>query len=78
LGSCNDLKADIKLNGADIFRREILTVCPTKSTLSYAEVEQQVKRDVLRSKNEDGEPAYYNGNIMGRFFSGRDMKDCRR
>lgn len=70
-GSSEYLLADIKQFGEDAFKREILNFYSTKVGLSYAEVEEQFKRDVLRATLADGSPAYYNKNVLGKYFRGK-------
>jgi hypothetical protein len=67
-GSCAELLEDIKTHGETRFQRRILKFCASKSELGYAEVEAQVKNDVLTAKLPDGQWAFYNANIMNRFF----------
>lgn len=62
-GSCDELKEDVKLLGADNFKREILYLCPHKKSMSYYETYEQFKRDVLLRED------YYNTNISGNFYS---------
>jgi hypothetical protein len=59
-GSCNDLNADIERLGKDNFEREIISCHKTRWEWSYAELKEQVDRDVLRRKD------YYNGIIRVR------------
>jgi len=47
------------------FTFQILSLHTSKGTLAYNEVDQMVKRDVLRLKFADGERMYYNGCIPG-------------
>ena len=61
-GSCDELKADVKVLGADKFLREILYICPHKKSMSYYETYEQFNRNVLMNES------YYNTNIEGRFF----------
>jgi len=67
-GSCDELLKDIKEYGEEAFTREILMLCKTRREHTYAEVEMQVKADVLTAKLPSGQWAYFNGNIMNRFF----------
>ncbi|MCZ7926176.1 hypothetical protein [Agrobacterium pusense] len=67
-GSSKELAADIKELGQDNFRREILAFYPTRAATNYAEVAYQMKLDVLTAKLEDGSFAYYNRNILARYF----------
>jgi len=59
-GSCNELNADIERLGKDNFEREILSCYKTRWEWSYAELKEQVDRDVLRRKD------FYNGIIRVR------------
>ena len=68
--SSKDLNADIKLLGKENFSFKILSFYETKGKTNYAEVKEQFTRDVLNSKNEDGEYLYYNTNILSRYFRG--------
>jgi hypothetical protein len=67
-GSSKELQADIKKYGEQRFERTIMELSCTKKYLSYCEFSWQVKLDVLRSDN-------YNGNILGRYYA-RDMENC--
>jgi Kyanoviridae NAD synthetase len=67
-GSCEELLADMALLGEEVFTREIIRMCPTKRDLTFGEIELQIKNDVLTAKQADGTPAYYNRNIMSRWF----------
>ena len=67
-GSCHELQADVQRLGVQHFARTIVALCPTKAALSYAEVEHQIKADVLTATMHDGAPAFYNGNILNRFY----------
>ncbi len=67
-GSCAELLREVKEYGEEAFTREILRLCKTRREHTYAEVEMQVKADVLTAKLPNGEWAYYNANIMNRFF----------
>jgi hypothetical protein len=66
--SCEELRADIERSGEDAFTREVVKLCATNSELTYAELEAQVKADVLTARLPDGSPAFQNGNILSRFF----------
>ncbi len=66
--SSKEVNADIKELGIDNFSFYILDCYRTRQEVNYAEVEQQVIKDVLRSKTPTGEFEYYNSNIMSRFF----------
>lgn len=68
-GSSKYLKEDYKTFGKENFRREIISVHLTQADVNYAEVEEQFARDVLKTRLSNGEPAYYNRNIMGKWFA---------
>jgi len=60
-GSCDPLKADMKVIPQQYFTRTILEFCFSKKQLAYSEIEYQFKQDVLRKDT-------YNGNILGKYF----------
>jgi hypothetical protein len=66
--SSDGLKKDITLLGQENFNREIIRLCPTKRDLTFREIEEQIKNDVLTALLPDGSRAYYNENIMSRWF----------
>ena len=69
-GSSEELKADIKKYGKEIFSREILSLHETKGTCNYEETKQLFLNNVLTEKYvlDSGDPAYYNSNILGRYM----------
>lgn len=67
-GSSESLLLDIKAHGHGAFKREIVAFCLTKGSLTYAEIEEQIRRDVLGAKLADGSPASYNRNIAGKYW----------
>ena len=67
-GSSDELKRDIKENGRDTFRREILSLHRTLGRVNYEETKQLFLHNVLAEKLDDGSPAYYNNNILGRYY----------
>ena len=67
-GSCPELKEDIKLFGKGIFSREILSLHETKGTCNFEETKQLFLNNVLSEALDDGSPAYYNSNILGRYM----------
>ncbi len=71
-GSCKPLAAEIEEFGHDAFKREIIRWCKTRADTNYAEVEEQMARDVLKATMPDGSRAYYNGNIMNRYFAAKE------
>ena len=67
-GSCPELKDDLKTYGKEIFRREILSLHTTKGNCNYEETRQLFLYNVLSESLDDGTPAYYNSNILGRYM----------
>ncbi|MGU3456606.1 NUMOD3 domain-containing DNA-binding protein [Brevundimonas sp. M1A4_2e] len=67
--SSKELKAEFKANGHDGWERRIICFCLTKAATNYAEVEEQFARDVLKATLPDGSRAYFNRNIMARWFA---------
>jgi len=67
-GSCPELKEDIKKYGKEIFSREILSLHTTKGVCNYEETKQLFLNNVLSESLDDGSPAYYNSNILGRYM----------
>ncbi len=67
-GSSPELKEDIVKFGTGIFRREILSLHTTAGRVNYAETQQLFVNNVLTESLTDGTPAYYNSNILGRYY----------
>ena len=68
-GSCPELKEDIKKTGNKVFfKREILSLHKTKGTCNYEETKQLFLNNVLSESLDNGVPAYYNSNILGRYM----------
>ena len=67
-GSSEELKQDIKQFGRGIFKREILSLHATKGTVNFEETKQLFLNNVLTESLDDGTPAYYNSNILGRYM----------
>jgi len=67
-GSCPELKDDIKLFGKDTFDREILSMHTTPGRVNYEETRQLFLHNVLTEALDNGTPAYYNSNILGRYY----------
>jgi hypothetical protein len=74
-GSCPELKDDIKLFGKECFTREILSLHRTPGRVNYEETRQLFLHDVLTEALDNGTPAYYNSNILGRYYR-KDYFDC--
>ena len=67
-GSSDDLKQDIRRDGKNTFKREILSLHRTLGRVNYEETKQLFLHNVLAEKLDDGSPAYYNNNILGRYY----------
>jgi len=67
-GSSEELKADRKLLGNSCFKREIISLHTTLGKVNYEETRQLFLNNVLTESNEDGTPAFYNSNILGRYM----------
>tara|TARA_Y100000992_G_scaffold142159_1_gene94349 strand:+ start:494 stop:943 length:450 start_codon:yes stop_codon:yes gene_type:complete len=67
-GSCPELKDDIKKYGKEFFSREILSLHVTKGICNFEETKQLFLNNVLSESLDDGSPAYYNSNILGRYM----------
>lgn len=67
-GSCPELKEDIeKVGDKTFFKREILSLHKTKGKTNFEETRQLFLNNVL-TESLDGAPAYYNSNILSRYF----------
>ena len=67
-GSSDELKADRRLLGNSCFKREILSTHPTLGKVNFEETRQLFLNNVLTEGLTDGTPAYYNSNILGRYY----------
>ena len=67
-GSSPELKEDVKRFGKSIFKREIISLHKTLGKTNYAETRQLFLNDVLTEALDDGTPAYYNSNVLGRYY----------
>ena len=67
-GSSAELKQDIRELGEENFRREILSIHSTPGRVNYEETRQLFLNEVLTKRLTDGSPAYYNSNILGRYY----------
>ena len=75
-GSSDELKADLKLYGRDAFSREILSLHTTPGRVNYEETRQLFLHDVLTERLTDGTPAFYNSNILGRYYRKDYFEPC--
>jgi hypothetical protein len=67
-GSCPELKEDVNKYGKEFFNREILSLHKTKGKCNFEETRQLFLNSVLTEALDTGEPAYYNSNILSRYF----------
>lgn len=67
-GSCPELKVDVNLWGKTSFNRSILSLHKTKGKCNYEETRQLFVNNVLTESLDDGTPAYYNSNVLGRYY----------
>jgi hypothetical protein len=67
-GSCPELKEDIIKFGRENFSRIILSLHKTKGKTNFEETRQLFVNGVLTEALDDGIPAFYNSNILSRYF----------
>ena len=67
-GSCDELKEDVNIYGRGSVNREILSLHPTPGKVNYEETRQLFIHNVLTERLTDGTPAYYNSNVLGRYY----------
>jgi hypothetical protein len=67
-GSCPELKEDIIKFGRENFSRTILSLHKTKGKTNYEETRQLFVNNVLTESLDTGEPAFYNSNVLSRYF----------
>lgn len=67
-GSCPELKEDIVKYGRENFSRTILSLHKTKGKTNYEETRQLFVHNVLIESLDNGEPAFYNSNVLSRYF----------
>ena len=67
-GSCPELKEDIGKFGRENFSRTILSLHKTKGKTNFEETRQLFNNNVLTESLDSGTPAYYNSNILNRYF----------
>ena len=67
-GSCPELKEDIIKYGRQNFSRTILSLHSTKGRTNFEETRQLFAHGVLTESLDTGGPAYYNSNILSRYF----------
>jgi len=74
-GSCPELKEDIDKFGRENFSRTILSLHKTKGKTNYEETRQLFVHNVLIESLDNGEPAFYNSNVLSRYFR-KDYYEC--
>jgi hypothetical protein len=67
-GSCPELKEDIDKLGRENFSRTILSLHKTKGKTNFGETRQLFLNNVLTESLDSGGPAFYNSNILNRYF----------
>ena len=67
-GSCPELKEDIDKLGRENFSRTILSVHKTKGKTNFEETRRLFTHNVLTESLDSGGPAFYNSNILNRYF----------
>ena len=67
-GSCPEMKEDVIQYGKEFFSREIISLHKTKGKCNFEETRQLFLNNVLTEALDSGSPAYYNSNIMNRYF----------
>ena len=67
-GSCPELKEDVEHYDRQNFSRTILSLHKTKGRVNFEETRQLFINGVLTEALGDGTPAFYNSNILSRYF----------
>ena len=67
-GSCPELKEDIIKFGRENFSRTILSLHKTKGKTNFEETRRLFTHNVLTESLDNGVPAFYNSNILNRYF----------
>jgi len=67
-GSCPELKEEIEQLGRQNFSRTILSLHKTKGKTNFEETRQLFVNGVLTESLDTGGPAFYNSNILNRYF----------
>ena len=67
-GSCPELKEDIEQFGRQNFSRTILSLHKTKGKTNLEETRRLFFHNVLTESLDNGVPAFYNSNILNRYF----------
>jgi hypothetical protein len=75
-GSCPELKEEIERLGRQNFSRTILSLHKTKGKTNFEETRQLFVNGVLTESLDTGGPAFYNSNILNRYFR-KDYYECK-
>ena len=67
-GSSDELNSYRKLIGNLAFKREILSLHTRLGDVNYEETKQLFLNNVLTESLDDCSPAYYNSNVLGRYY----------
>ena len=67
-GSCPELKEDIDKLDRENFSRTILSLHKTKGKTNYEETRQLFINNVLTESLDNGDPLFYNSNVLSRYF----------
>jgi hypothetical protein len=67
-GSCPELKEDVEKYGRESFSRTIISLHKTKGKTNFEETRQLFTNGVLTEALDSGIPAFYNSNILNRYF----------
>ena len=64
----NLMQNAVQAGGNTFFKREILSSPQTKGRVNFEETRRFFLHNVLTESLTDGTPAYYNSNILGRYY----------
>ena len=67
-GSSAELTEDRKQYGNLVFKRDIISLHKSKGLTNFEETRQLFLNKVLTEAMNDGTPAFYNSNILGRYM----------
>lgn len=67
-GSNEELKLLVKQEGEPNFKREILSLHKSEGKTNFEETRQLFLNNVLTERLENGESAYFNNQILSRYF----------
>jgi hypothetical protein len=67
-GSSPELTEDVRKYGKESFSRRILSLHGSPGKVNFEETKQLFVNNVLTESLTDGTPAFYNSNILGRYY----------